>query len=153
MTDPNDKAPRTSDRAHAVKAPYRTPRLEVLGSLRTATRGTDGMGADGALGMTMMSDRRTKEEILRIGQHPLGLGIYRFRYKAPYAELHGAGRRVGVMADEVAEKYPEAVCRHADGYLRVDYGRLFLPELPSVVSACDNPTHHLQRTIHDVLQA
>jgi hypothetical protein len=38
--------------------------------------------------------------------------------------LYGAGRRVGLMADEVAEKYPDAVCRHADGYLRVDYGRL-----------------------------
>jgi hypothetical protein len=133
MTDPNHKAARTSDHARAVKAPYRTPRLEVLGSLRSATRGTNGMGADGALGMTMMSDRRTKEEILEIGRHPLGLGIYRFRYKAPYAELHGAGRRVGVMADEVAEKYPDAVCRHADGYLRVDYGRLLPSELPSAV--------------------
>ena len=125
MIDPKHKTARTSDRAHTVKAPYRTPRLEVLGSLRTATRGSNGMGADGALGMTMMSDRRTKEEILEIGRHPLGLGIYRVRYTSPYAELYGAGRWVGVMADEVAEKYPDAVCRHADGYLRVDYGRLF----------------------------
>ena len=178
MTDLKYKTARTSDRVRAVKAPYRTPRLEVLGSLRTATRGSGGMGADAALGMTMMSDRRTKEEILEIGRHPLGVGIYRFRYKAPYAELYGAGRRVGVMADEVAEKYPDAVCRHTDGYLRVDYGRLFryspglgrypgfaiarsrsqisrsrLPELSSVVSACDNPTQFLQRAIHDVLQA
>jgi len=77
-------------------------------------------------GMTMtMSDRRAKEDIVKVGRHPLGLGIYRFRYKAPYAELYGAGRRIGVMADEVAGKYPDAVCRHADGYLRVDYGRLF----------------------------
>jgi hypothetical protein len=125
MTEPKHKSARTSDHAHPVKAPYRTPRLEVLGSLRTATRGSGGMGADAGLGMTMMSDRRAKEEILQIGRHPLGLGIYRFRYKAPYAELYGADRRVGVMADEVAEKYPDAVCRHADGYLRVDYGRLF----------------------------
>jgi len=125
MTDPKHKTARTSDRAHAVKAPYQTPRLEVLGSLRTATRGTNGMGFDGASGMTMMSDRRTKEEILEIGRHPLGLGIYRFRYKAPYDALYGVGRRVGVMADEVAEKYPDAVSRHEDGYLRVDYGRLF----------------------------
>ncbi len=48
MTDPKHKAARTSDHAPAVKAPYRTPRLEVLGSLRTATRGTAGMGSDGA---------------------------------------------------------------------------------------------------------
>jgi hypothetical protein len=126
MTDLKNKTVRTSDPARAGKAPYRTPRLEVLGSLRAATRGSGGMGADGALGMTMMSDRRTKEEVLTLGRHPLGLGIYRFRYKPPFAELYGADRRVGVMADEVAEKYPDAVCRHADGYLRVDYGRLFL---------------------------
>jgi hypothetical protein len=75
--------------------------------------------------MTMMSDRRTKEEILEIGRHPLGLGIYRFRYKAPYSRLYGTGRHIGVMADEVAEKYPDAVSRHEDGYLMVDYGRLF----------------------------
>jgi hypothetical protein len=125
MTDPKYKTACTSDHARTVKAPYRTPRLEILGSLRAATRGSGGMGADGALGMTMLSDRRTKQEILKIGRHPLGLDIYRFRYKSPYAELYGAGRRVGVMADEVAEKYPDAVCRHADGYLRVDYGRLF----------------------------
>jgi len=129
MTDPKHEAAGTYDHARAVKAPYRTPRLEVLGSLRSATRGTGGGRGDGSAGMTReamtMSDRRTKEEILEIGRHPLGLGIYRFRYKAPYAELYGAGRRVGVMADEVAEKYPDAVCRHADGYLRVDYGQLF----------------------------
>ena len=29
------------------------------------------------------------------------------------------------MADEVAENYPDAVFRHADGYLRVDYSQLF----------------------------
>ena len=73
----------------------------------------------------MMSDRRAKEDIVKVGQHPLGLGIYMFRYKAPYSERYGNQRRVGVMADEVAEKYPDAVSRHEDGYLRVDYGRLF----------------------------
>ena len=108
-----------------AKAPYRAPKLEILGSLRSATRGTGGNGSDAGGAMTMMSDRRTKEEILKIGRHPLGLGIYRFRYNAPYAELYGAGRRVGVMADEVAEKYPDAVSRQEDGYLMVDYGRLF----------------------------
>jgi hypothetical protein len=39
--------------------------------------------------------------------------------------MYGTGRRVGVMADEVAEKYPAMVSRSADGYLMVDYGQLF----------------------------
>jgi hypothetical protein len=73
----------------------------------------------------MGSDRRVKEDIVKIGQHPLGLGVYRFRYKSPYDGMYGIGRRVGVMADEVAQKYPEAVSRHSNGHLMVDYGRLF----------------------------
>jgi hypothetical protein len=111
-----------------VKAPYRSPRLEILGSLRSATRGTGANGSDGGNSMAMtptMSDRRAKEDIVKLGEHPLGLGIYAFRYRAPFSRLYGTGRHIGVMADEVAEKYPDAVSRHQDGYLRVDYGRLF----------------------------
>jgi hypothetical protein len=33
------------------KAPYRAPKLEILGSLRSATRGTGAGNADGAAGM------------------------------------------------------------------------------------------------------
>jgi hypothetical protein len=99
--------------------------LEILGSLRSVTRGTGGTGSDAGGNMTMMSDRRVKDDIVRIGQHRLGLGLYLFRYKTPHSERYGSHRRVGVMADEVAEKYPDAVVRDEDGYLRVDYGRLF----------------------------
>ena len=73
----------------------------------------------------MPSDPRAKEDILKVGQHPLGVGIYRFRYNAAFAGTYGTHRRIGVMADEVAVKYPDAVSRDADGYLRVDYDRLF----------------------------
>jgi len=115
-------------RLHA-KAPYHAPKLEILGSLRSATQGNASFPpADGGSGMSMNtspSDRRVKEDIVKIGQHPVGVGIYRFRYKTPYAEIYGNGRRIGVMADEVAEKYPDAVSRNADGYLSVDYGKLF----------------------------
>jgi hypothetical protein len=110
----------------------------MLGSLRSATRGTGNGNADASGGMTQGnmgqgggggggkgSDRRIKEDITAIGQHPLGLTVYRFRYRAPYAATYGAGRQVGVLADEVAEKFPDAVSRHADGHLVVDYGRLF----------------------------
>ena len=128
MTHPKpEPAKELPQRTHA-KAPYRAPKLEILGSLRSATRGTGANGSDGGNTMSMtptMSDRRAKEDIVKVGQHPLGLGIYLFRYKAPFSELYGTGRHIGVMADEVAEKYPDAVSRHEDGYLRVDYGRLF----------------------------
>jgi hypothetical protein len=125
MTDHKPElATELPERTHA-KAPYRAPKLEILGSLRSATRGTGGNGADAAGPMTMRSDRRAKEDIVKVGQHPLGFGIYLFRYKAPFSRLYGTGRHIGVMADEVVERYPDAVSRHEDGYLRVDYGRLF----------------------------
>ena len=62
------------------------------------------------------SDRRLKSNIVRIGTHPLGIGIY---------EYDIADRReIGVMADEVEQVKPEAVTRGADGYQRVYYGKL-----------------------------
>jgi hypothetical protein len=125
MNGPKPEFATESRTEQPTKAPYRSPKLEILGSLRSATRGTGGNGSDGGGSMTMTSDRMVKEDIVKIGQHPnLGLGVYVFRYKLPYAEVYGAGRRVGFMADEVAQRYPLAVSRHVDGYLQVDYGRL-----------------------------
>jgi len=112
-------------RPRPARARYRSPTLFALGSLRGVTLGSGGKGADGVQGMTRMSDRRAKRDVVRIGEHRLGLGIYQFRYRKPYAALCGAGRHIGVMADEVADRYPDAVLRDADGYLMVDYGRLF----------------------------
>jgi hypothetical protein len=125
MSDPARKKAKRPGRARPAREPYSSPRLEVLGSLRHATRGSGGMGADGALGMTMMSDPRVKADIVQIGRHALGLGIYRFRYKSPYSATYGTQRRIGVMADEVAVKFPEAVSRDAGSHLMVDYGLLF----------------------------
>lgn len=64
----------------------------------------------------MASDRRLKSNIVRIGEHPLGIGIYEY-------DIFGH-RDVGVMADEVMEVMPEAVVTMPDGYMAVDYGRL-----------------------------
>jgi hypothetical protein len=125
MTGPKPESRIESPVSKPAKAPYRSPRLEVLGSLRSATRATGPANGDAGQGMMIASDRRIKQDIVRIGEHPLGLGIYLYRYKAPYAETYGAGRRIGVMADEVADRYPDAVARHADGHLMVDYSRLF----------------------------
>ena len=120
---------RKDDTHSSIRREYRKPILTDYGNVRDLTQSTGTVNGDGGQNMkqamAMMSDRNVKDDIVRIGQHPLGLGIYVFRYKAPYSERYGNHRRVGVMADEVVEKYPDAVYRHADGYLRVDYGRLF----------------------------
>lgn len=68
----------------------------------------------------ILSDRRMKKAIQRIGERPDGLGLYTFRYKS---EADSAPLRYGVMADEVAERYPHAV-REIDGALHVNYAAL-----------------------------
>ena len=75
------------------------------------------MGVDAAFGPTP-SDRRLKTNIVRIGTRPDGLGVYEFDY------IWGGGRRVGLMAQEVLEVYPDAVSEMPDGHLAVDYRRV-----------------------------
>ncbi|MBL8302358.1 MAG: tail fiber domain-containing protein, partial [Ideonella sp.] len=71
-----------------------------------------------ALGAYMgASDRRLKQDIRRIGEMPSGLPLYRFRY------VWGGPEQIGVMAQEAARLFPEAV-HEIDGWLVVDYGRI-----------------------------
>lgn len=65
----------------------------------------------------MFSDRRVKRDIRRIGKHPRGFGIYRYRY------IGERGERIGVIAQEVQRVAPELV-GSVRGVLQVDYSRL-----------------------------
>ena len=69
------------------------------------------------------SDIYTKQNIRKIGNHPLGIGIYAYEYKPAYHSW-GDGEQVGVMAQEVLDVMPEAVVTHPNGYLMVNYGML-----------------------------
>ena len=64
----------------------------------------------------MFSDRRLKSNIVRVGTHPLGIGIYEY-------DIFGERQR-GVMADEVLKVMPEAVMTADNGYMMVNYGML-----------------------------
>ena len=70
--------------------------------------------------VAMASDRRLKTNIELVGvDTESGLNLYEFAYtKDP------SRRYVGVMADEVAVSYPDAVVTDSSGYMAVDYGRL-----------------------------
>ena len=105
------------------KRAYNPPSLTRYGSVRDLTGGSSGTSGDGA---TMMpaSDRSYKENIVRVGEHPAGFGIYTFDYKSELRDRFGHGRQFGVMADEVEQIVPEAIMVAEDGYLRVDYARL-----------------------------
>jgi hypothetical protein len=104
---------------------YRRPELRLLGAVHLMTRGFGGMYADaGATMMFLMCERAMKENLARIGEHPLGIGLYLFDYKPEFRGKSGYGRQFGVMADEVETVLPEAVSVHRDGYRLVDYAML-----------------------------
>jgi hypothetical protein len=102
---------------------YSSPVLQVYGSVGKLTQGAPS-GPSTDAGARRASERRVKENIIRIGTHPLGIGLYLFNYLPEYREQWGQGRQFGVMIDEVEAVMPEAVSIHADGYKRVDYGML-----------------------------
>lgn len=64
------------------------------------------------------SDRRIKRDVKRIGATPSGLPLYEFKY------VWDDELRIGVMADEARERFPEAVIEGPDGYLLVNYAAI-----------------------------
>lgn len=80
-------------------------------------------GATAAIGM--LSDRRTKTKVKRIGDDPRGWGVYVFQYLLD--GLKELGWRIGFMADEVERKRPDAVKTDPETGLKlVDYDALAL---------------------------
>jgi hypothetical protein len=107
------------------KAGYTPPVMRTYGSVTALTMGGAGSFADMAgLNMMMASDRELKERIVRVGTHPLGIGLYLFHFRPEYRETYGSGRQFGVMADEVETVMQQAVCRNAAGFRMVNYAML-----------------------------
>ncbi|MBR9900407.1 MAG: tail fiber domain-containing protein [Rhodospirillales bacterium] len=75
-------------------------------------------GLGGTLGGAyLMSDRRLKTSIIKIGELVSGLGLYMYRY------IWGGPQFVGVMADEVKSIMPDAVI-NIGGFDAVDYKKV-----------------------------
>jgi hypothetical protein len=70
----------------------------------------------GTAAMFAFSDQRLKTDIVCVGQHPIGVGIYE------YSIFGRRGR--GVIAQELLEVAPHLVARHSSGFLMVNYGGL-----------------------------
>lgn len=73
-------------------------------------------GIGNVAGGIAASDARLKSNIVKVGDHPKGFGIYEY-------DIFGRRER-GVMAQEVEKIIPEAVMEHPDGYKMVNYGAL-----------------------------
>jgi hypothetical protein len=111
---------------------YTSPSLVIYGAVRNLTQSGTGMNTETkfinfcipSTTRKPCSERRVKENIVRIGDHPLGFGLYLFDYRPEHRAQCGRGRQFGVMIDEVERVIPEAVSMHPDGYKRVDHSLL-----------------------------
>jgi hypothetical protein len=80
-------------------------------------------GAQGAQGaQQIFSDPRLKDNVVKIDERN-GFNIYRWTWNSAAALLGLHGSDVGVMADEVNQRIPNAVSLDR-GYLKVDYSML-----------------------------
>lgn len=80
---------------------------------------SSGLFGLGSAAIGLMSDRRAKTDIKRIGTLDNGLPVYGFRY------IEGAGPyQIGVMAQEVEDVLPEAVIKTPNGLRMVNYEML-----------------------------
>ena len=73
----------------------------------------------GISGILALSDRRAKTDISEVGKTGDGQKIYAYRYKH---EGEDGPIHMGLMAQEVEKKKPEAVKTGPDGLKRVNYG-------------------------------
>lgn len=79
--------------------------------------GLFGLGSTLAGGLFMLSDKRAKTDIKKVGKTDEGTNVYTYRYKGR-PETH-----MGVMAQEVEKSHPGAVAEF-DGVKMVDYSRV-----------------------------
>ena len=116
-----------------IRKVYTAPSLVIYGTVSGLTQSGSGQRLEGTLAgggcrtnakRKPCCERRVKENIVRIGDHPLGFGLYLFDYRPEHRVQWGHGRQFGVMIDEVEIVMPEAACLHPDGYKRVDYAML-----------------------------
>jgi hypothetical protein len=105
-----------------TSSPSALQMIAGLGSMGLGAFGAPAGGTSAAAGLAAMfpSDRRLKTDIEHLDDDPRGFGIYAYRY---VWDEPGA-RRIGVMAQEVADIIPAAVHVHPSGWLMVDYGAL-----------------------------
>ena len=114
---PNQPTIPTVDYAGLVNENY-NQRLGIYNSKVAARQNL--LGGLFGLGAAVISDERVKKDKKKIGKVG-GHNVYSFRYKGQ----KGGPKDVGVMAQEVERKRPDAVVKGADGYRRVKYGQLF----------------------------
>jgi hypothetical protein len=112
---------------------YANPKLKSFGSVAVLTKAGSNNTMD-EVNATVCpnvnrnrpcpSDIRLKRDIVRLGVHACGVGLYVYRYVQDLVPGLPRGWHFGVMAGELASIMPEAVVRSEGGYLAVNYEAL-----------------------------
>jgi hypothetical protein len=97
----------TTDYAGLINNNY----AQEMGAYNDTMGGLFGLGS-----ALIMSDERTKENVEKVGKTDDGQNIYSYNYKT------GGPRQIGLMAQEVEKKKPDAVTE-VGGIKMVDYGK------------------------------
>ncbi len=92
------------------------------------------VGALAILGAAAGSDERMKQDIVRVGQSPSGIPIYRFRYRPEFGNPNVCHE--GVMAQDLVENHTHALVQDRDGLFRVRYGLIDVRHRRLPLSAC-----------------
>lgn len=78
--------------------------------------------------MVIWSDLNLKENIQLVGTSPSGINVYTFQYRAGIEKLNknlsSGAIYSGVMAQELEDKFPEAIIMGKDGFYAVDYSKI-----------------------------
>lgn len=86
---------------------------QKAGAAQNVLGGLFGLGSS----FIMASDRRLKTDIKKVGKTDDGQNLYSYRYKA------GGPMQIGLMAQEVQKKHPEAIVPMKSGHMAVDYSK------------------------------
>lgn len=111
----------TVDYAGLVQQKY----ANDVGAYNTALQQSNGLlGGLGsifakALPAGFLSDERAKKDIEKVGKAK-GLDLYLYNYRD---EPEGSPKHLGLLAQQVRKKKPQAVSKRPDGLLQVDYGK------------------------------
>lgn len=111
----------TVDYAGLVQQKY----ANDVGAYNTALQQSNGLlGGLGsifakALPAGFLSDERAKKDIEKVGKAK-GLDLYLYNYRD---EPDGSPKHLGLLAQQVRKKKPQAVSKRPDGLLQVDYGK------------------------------
>jgi hypothetical protein len=87
-----------------------------VGAYNGTMQGLGQLGSTAA--MLYFSDKRLKENIEKVGETPSGTNLYSYNYKGDTKP------QVGVLAQELRKKQPDAVVKTQSGYLAVDYAKV-----------------------------